>query len=246
MKSTEAHTGDSVAETSKQYSRRTIVKSAAWSVPVITAAAASPLAAASDQPQFDIGVVTGNRTRTGPTAYGYVDEGAFTGVIMPLLPVFQFVNWTSTNGPEGVEIQASYPDGAALTFTPTWVENERSNVAVGPASVSVVGPTTADGMQTFVFRIDEVWPANGTLYLGVDHSDSDVLPNTSYETDSSALAQLLTPDANSRDNSRESEPVVIRFERETPTSEISGWDDGSPYETAIDLSKVKNGAAPNN
>jgi len=48
--------GITVTEESKGFSRRTVVKGAAWSVPVIAAAVATPLASASGTTQFDVGV----------------------------------------------------------------------------------------------------------------------------------------------------------------------------------------------
>lgn len=102
----------------KGVSRRTLVKGAAWSVPVIAAAVATPLAAAS----------------------GDVEVGAFTvngdcGVLgLGLLAT-------------GVEITASptapLPAGTSIALTGTGLANVGVvSVTGGLASVSVVSPTT--------------------------------------------------------------------------------------------------------
>ncbi|MDQ0644585.1 hypothetical protein [Microbacterium murale] len=62
-----------MTEENKGFSRRTVVKGAAWSVPVIAAAVATPLAAASVTPTWN-GTVTGN-------CAGDYDISVLTGIV---------------------------------------------------------------------------------------------------------------------------------------------------------------------
>lgn len=99
----------------KGFSRRTVVKGAAWSVPVIAAAVATPLAAAS-----------------------VVDVGAFTtsgtcGVLGVLGPGFTLT----------ASATAPLPIGTTVTITGGGVANIGVfSVTGGTASVSVLSPTS--------------------------------------------------------------------------------------------------------
>ncbi|QNA91998.1 MULTISPECIES: hypothetical protein [unclassified Microbacterium] len=99
----------------KGISRRTIVKGAAWSVPVIAAAVATPLAAAS-----------------------VVDVGAFSvdgdcGTLGLLFPGFEI-----TAGPS-----APLPAGTVITITATGIANvQLFSISSALADIQLLGPTS--------------------------------------------------------------------------------------------------------
>lgn len=100
---------------SKGFSRRTVVKGAAWSVPVIAAAVATPLAAAS-----------------------VTDVGAFSvdgdcGTLGLLFPGFEI-----TAGPS-----APLPAGTVITITATGVANvQLFSISSALADIQLLGPTS--------------------------------------------------------------------------------------------------------
>ena len=131
----------------KGFSRRTVVKGAAWSVPVIAAAVATPLAAASE-----------------------VDLGAFStsgdcGVLGLIGPGF-----TLTAGPEPL------PIGTTITITGSGIANIGVfSITGGLASVSVLSGTSRLITLTSALPAGATLAARTTLSISVAFTLNDVV-----------------------------------------------------------------------
>lgn len=125
--------------------RRAILKTAVWSVPVVTAAIAAPLAAASTA--IDL-VLT-----TQP-----VGEG-ITGTSPSGLSTYQ-LSWTSrydasTTGPDAA------PAGASIALSFDARVFSASNASIGGVSLAEASSSTAGDVTTAIFTVPVAIPASG-------------------------------------------------------------------------------------
>lgn len=154
----------------KGFSRRTVVKGAAWSVPVIAAAVATPLAAASA-----------------------VDVGAFTtagscGVAGLIGPGFTLT----------ASATAPLPVGTAVTIMGSGVANIGVfSVTGGTASVAVLSPTSRQATLTSALPAGATIEFRTTLSISVAFTLNEVvtLPNgytgTGAKTSGSVSSTLI-------------------------------------------------------
>lgn len=143
--------------TKKALSRRTVVKGAAWSVPVITAAVAAPLAAASvtPPPAADYGQVTVNtkpKAGSNPTfsAAGLVTNGQ--DYDPGTVKAGELLTITFANGATA----ASYSALVGLSYV-------SGSTTAGP----LVFQVTADTAGQVSVKLNNVQPVGGTITASI-------------------------------------------------------------------------------
>lgn len=139
----------------RQIQRRTVIKGAAWSVPVIAAAVATPLAAASvTPPPATSAQVTATTdptvgSNTSFSALGQVYDNGVGDYVDGTLPAGTLFTLTFTNGAKA----DSYANLVGLTY-----------VSGNPASGGpVVFMVTADTASSVRVRLNNVQPVGGVI-----------------------------------------------------------------------------------
>ncbi len=175
--------------------RRTILKTAVWSVPVVTAAIAAPLAAASTA--IDLVLTT---LPIGEGITGTSPDGLST----------YYLGWTSryeasTTGPDAAPVGASI----ALSFDSRVFSS--SNASIGATSLTEASSSTVGDVTTAIFTVPVAIPASGasiTITIGF----LGIGPTPPWYTDVHPIAISLVPpagytDSNPANNTRSFSPV---------------------------------------
>lgn len=168
----------------RRFPRRTILKTTAWSIPLVVAAAAVPLAAAS----------TATDLVLAPQPVG---EG-ITGTSPDGLSSYQ-LSWTSryTASTSG---NVATPAGATLAISFDSRVFATSSASIGAASLVLASSSTTGNVTTAMFTVPDPIPASGGSIVITIAFDSGGAPTPPWYTDVQPISVSLLPPAGYSDS----------------------------------------------
>lgn len=165
--------------------RRTILKTAAWSVPVVAVAAATPLAAASVA--ADLQLVPDPR---GTTVHGESPDG-LQSYEFPMAASFSATTLGATPTPAGSVVTLTFD---SRLFSGPWLTLD----TFGGTVVSVAGSTTAGNVTTATFVLPVAVPA-GTALTFWPHFAPPAGSTPPWYTDVNGYSVSIAPPAGTTD-----------------------------------------------
>lgn len=192
------HTQPHTTTTARGINRRTVLTAAAWSAPIIATAVATPLAAASGAPQFDLfmsGLQQGSSVDlfTADLTMKYTD--GFTGG-------FTLMNRGPEPAPAGTIVQMRYDN---RIVTPTDFEY-RIGSADTQQPLSYTTPVSNGNESTVTFVLPVEVPVGedvfgaGTIWVYTDYTLDLAYPNDALDDYKVMNWRILTSDSDTSDN----------------------------------------------